>query len=75
MKGHTRGMDKYNYTDKEWKILLSTALESLCKGVIEYFKSNDKEFTMTWEELYSEYILAAINKNLAMMPQNGRNDN
>lgn len=69
------GTNNYDYTDKEWKMLLSTALESLCKGVIEFFKSQDKDFSMTWEELYSEYILAAINKNLSMMPQNGRNDN
>lgn len=67
--------NNYDYTDKEWKTLLSTALESICKSVIAYFKSQDKEFSMTWQELYSEYILVAINKNLSMMPQNGRNDN
>lgn len=65
----------YDYSDAEWKKILSTALELMSKAVIEFFKSEDKDFDLEWEKLYSEYVLAAISKNLSLLPQNGRQDN
>ena len=65
----------YDYSDSEWKKILSTALELMSKAVIEFFKSEDKDFDLEWEKLYSEYVLAAISKNLSLLPQNGRQDN
>lgn len=64
-----------NYTDSEWKQILSTALELMSKAIINFFKSEDENFDLEWEKLYSEYIIAAIDKNLSMLPQNGRQDN
>ena len=65
----------YDYSDAEWKEILSTALELMSKAVIEFFKSEDKDFDLDWKKLYSEYILAAISKNISMLPRNGRQDN
>lgn len=67
--------DSRNFTDAENAQILSTALELICKAVVGYFASKDKDFDLKWEELYGEYVVAAFQKHISLLPKNGRQDN